>query len=162
MTEGLIMPIVDNSSSVESLKLDFLATASAMFGPGFVWLGRNLDNDGKVQILCTYGAGTPYPSAFGRRQSTEMANMYAGSMGVQSKNNTGTMKAPGSLNVHPILCVNTWEHAWMMDYGIAGKDEYLERWWDRVNWNLVLDNYRQAGNMSSSGWGEGKRKAEAS
>ena len=50
----------------------------------------------------------------------------------------------------------------MMDYGIAGKDEYLERWWDRVNWNLVLDNYRQAGNMSSSGWGEGKRKAEAS
>jgi Fe-Mn family superoxide dismutase len=28
-----------------------------------------------------------------------------------------------------------------MDYGIAGKEEYLERWWDRINWDVVFDNY---------------------
>lgn len=53
--------------------------------------------------------------------------------------------APGALDVQPILCVNTWEHAWMMDYGIAGKEEYLERWWDRINWDVVFDNYNAVG-----------------
>lgn len=38
----------------------------------------------------------------------------------------------------------------MMDYGIAGKDEYLERWWDRINWDVVFDNYNAVGSMKNS------------
>lgn len=128
--------------------MDFLAAASSMFGPGFVWLTKNLDREGMLQILCTYSAGTPYPNAHARRQSQDMNTQssdiqaeagFAGSMGAFSQNQKNT--GPGGLDSQPILCVNTWEHAWMMDYGIAGKDEYLERWWDRVNWNIVQDNY---------------------
>lgn len=33
----------------------------------------------------------------------------------------------------------------MMDYGIGGKAEYLERWWDRINWQAVADNYGAVG-----------------
>lgn len=138
----------DTCSSVESLKLDFLATASAMFGPGFVWLGKNLEREGLIQIYCTYNAGSPYPAAYARRQGVDMAteaqdtpvgNQHAGSMGAHSKNSNPL--APGALNIQPILCVNTWEHVWMMDYGIAGKDEFLERWWNRINWDVVSENY---------------------
>lgn len=119
-----------------------------MFGPGFVWLTKNLDREGMLQIICTYSAGTPYPAAHARRQSQDMATHssdiqaeagFAGSMGAFSQNQKNV--GPGALDIQPILCVNTWEHAWMMDYGIAGKDEYLERWWDRVNWDIVLDNF---------------------
>ncbi|KAL2845431.1 Manganese/iron superoxide dismutase [Aspergillus pseudoustus] len=143
--------IADTCSSVESLKLDFLATANAMFGPGFVWLAKNLDKSGMLQIFCTYNAGSPYPAAHTRRQSVDMAthtretalgNQYAGSMGAHSAN---TRKlAPGALDVEPILCVNTWEHVWMMDYGIGGKAEFLERWWNRINWEVVYENYNAA------------------
>lgn len=149
MPESFANNIASTCSSVESLKMDFLATASAMFGPGFVWLAKDLENEGLFKVFCTYNAGTPYPGAYARRQEVDMAtasadtpiaNQFAGAMGAHSQNNREQL-APGGARLHPILCVNTWEHVWMMDYGIAGKDEYLERWWNRVNWNVVAENY---------------------
>ncbi|KAL4796146.1 manganese and iron superoxide dismutase [Aspergillus venezuelensis] len=158
--EKLESKIIETCSSVESLKLDFLATANAMFGPGFVWLAKNLDREGLIHIICTYNAGSPYPAAFARRQSVDMAthapgstgteqlgNQFAGAMGSHSANQR-TM-APGAVNIHPILCVNTWEHVWMMDYGIAGKAQYLEQWWDRIDWNVVAENYNSVGTRNA-------------
>lgn len=148
MPEALAKDIGETCSSIESLKLDFLATASAMFGPGFVWLAKNLERDGLIHIFCTYNAGSPYPHAHYRRQpidtnthtpGTALGNQYAGSMGRHAENQKNM--APGALDVQPILCVNTWEHVWMVDYGVGGKDAYLERWWDRINWDVVHDNY---------------------
>ena len=120
-----------------------------MFGPGFVWLGKNLEREGLLHIYCTYIAGSPYPAAYSRRQGVDMAtqspdaplgNQFAGAMGAHSQNQKHL--APGAVDVQPILCVNTWEHAWMMDYGIGGKAEYLERWWNRINWDHVSENYK--------------------
>ncbi|KAL4786730.1 Manganese/iron superoxide dismutase [Aspergillus varians] len=154
--EKFAKDIVDTCSSVESLKLDFLATANSMFGPGFVWLAKNLEREGLMHIFCTYNAGSPYPAAHARRQPVDMAthtpdtalgNQYAGAMGAHSANQKAL--APGALDIQPILCVNTWEHVWMMDYGIAGKAEYLERWWDRINWNVVFDNYNALSSKNS-------------
>ncbi|KAL4868266.1 hypothetical protein BDV12DRAFT_170049 [Aspergillus spectabilis] len=148
---GFSSIINETCSSVESLKLDFLATANAMFGPGFVWLAENLDQEGMLHIFCTYNAGSPYPAAHSRRQPVDMAthsfntalgNQYAGSMGSHSSKQN--KMAPGAMDLQPILCVNTWEHVWMMDYGISGKAEYLERWWDRINWDVVYENYKVA------------------
>ncbi|CAG8141357.1 unnamed protein product [Penicillium salamii] len=149
--------IIDTCSSVESLKMDFLATASSMFGPGFVWLAKNLEREGMMHIFATYSAGSPYPAAHSRRQPVDMSthtpdaplgNTIAGSMGAHAENQKSL--APGALDLQPILCVNTWEHAWMMDYGIAGKDEYLERWWDRINWDVVFDNYNAVSSMKGT------------
>lgn len=137
-----------------------------MFGPGFVWLAKNLEREGLIHIFCTYNAGSPYPAAHARRQPVDMAthqqdstpqgNQYAGSMGSHSANTRSL--APGAVNVQPILCVNTWEHVWMMDYGIGGKAEYLERWWDRVNWQAVADNYAAIGsNRDQRVGGQGVR-----
>ncbi|KAL4928283.1 mitochondrial 37S ribosomal protein mS42 [Aspergillus undulatus] len=150
--EKFTKDIIETCSSVESLKLDFLATANAMFGPGFVWLAKNLEREGLMHIFCTYNAGSPYPAAHARRQPADLAthtpqtalgNQFAGAMGSYSAGERNL--APGAADVQPILCVNTWEHVWMMDYGIAGKAEYLERWWDRINWEVVADNYNAHG-----------------
>jgi Fe-Mn family superoxide dismutase len=154
--EELAHDIAESASSVESLKQDFLAAANAMFGPGFVWLVKDL-NSGLLRIVCTYNAGSPYPGAHARRQAVDMntqspdglrqGNQHAGFMGDHSS--LPSHLAPGAINAWPILCVNTWQHVWMMDYGIAGKEEYLERWWDRVNWESVHSNYKDAGTQSS-------------
>lgn len=40
----------------------------------------------------------------------------------------------------------------MMDHGISGKDEYLERWWDRVDWNAVEDAHK-----ATQGYGAGPK-----
>ena len=49
---------------------------------------------------------------------------------------------PGGANVVPLLCLNTWEHVWLPDYGIGdgktrGKSEFVQRWWRAVNWEQV-------------------------
>lgn len=152
--------ITESCSSVDSLKAEFLATANAMFGPGFVWLVK-LKDSGQLKILSTYIAGSPYPAAHYRRQPVDMATQTTGvaggenlaAVGQIAQKKFGSMGqhaqskvlAPGGADVHPILCVNTWEHVWLRDWGIHGKPEYLEAWWNAINWDEVANNAAQFG-----------------
>ena len=52
--------------------------------------------------------------------------------------------APGGVELDVLMCVNTWEHCWLMDWGIGGKRGYLEAWWDSIDWGVVEAN---------AGWG---------
>ena len=112
------------------------------------------------RLLTTYLAGSPYPGAHARRQNRDLntenlqsAADYYRQTTVQ--NNVGSFGAPasrgmsmiggdgedvrryGGADVVPILCVNTWEHAWLFDWGVGGKRQFLEHWWDRIDWNVV-------------------------
>ncbi|KAK2741247.1 hypothetical protein FQN57_005709 [Myotisia sp. PD_48] len=161
MPENIEQVITESCSSVESLKAEFLATANAMFGPGFVWLVKQIDT-AELKIVATYIAGSPYPQAHFRRQSTDMATSTTGIRGGEgidavttiSRRDYGAMGrytnnqkflAPGGVDITPVLCVNTWEHVWLRDWGISGKAGYLEAWWDSIDWEKVANKYREAG-----------------
>ncbi|KAI0879479.1 Manganese/iron superoxide dismutase [Hypoxylon argillaceum] len=134
-------------SSIETLRREFLTVALGMFGPGFVWLVKNA-NTQDLRILTTYLAGTPYTAAHWRRQSvdwnTASANrtsvnafMERAQTGAGNTTSRFTHLAPGGTDVIPLLCLNTWEHVWLTDYGIGGKGEYVQRWWDTIDWDKV-------------------------
>jgi len=161
MPDELVKHITESCSSVESLRAEFIATANAMFGPGFVWLVKSTQ-DAKLKILSTYIAGSPYPAAHFRRQPVDMATQTTGVAGGENAESIGKLRhvnsvgsmgqhsnqkvlAPGGIDIHPILCVNTWEHVWLRDWGVGGKAGFLEAWWDRVNWEEVAQNHRHAG-----------------
>jgi Fe-Mn family superoxide dismutase len=142
-TRELIGHINRDFSSVETLRDTFLATAEAMFGPGFVWLVQAQDN---FRILPTYLAGSPLSGAHYRRQSHDLNTHNADSYQAMNKVGTfgsaaGQKRAPqaplGGVDVVPLMCVSTWEHTWLHDYGIRGKREFLERWWDTIDWSVV-------------------------
>lgn len=162
-----------------------IATANAMFGPGFVWLvaRRGVDDILKPQlaILTTYNAGSPLPAAHYRAQGIDMAtattNVQAGtsaqshalaydlkgagrtglhnSGGLSSSDLFSTNKppgfggygglsqkiAPGGQDLEVLLCVSTWEHAWLQDHGVGGKQRFLEAWWDQIDWPVVDGNW---------------------
>ena len=132
-----------------------------MFGPGFTWLIKR-NTDQKLSILNTYIAGSPFPGAHHRRQPIDVAttprnmvpgahkawqevlantngvgNMYAGKMGAFAE--LGQL-APGGVELDVLTCVSTWQHCWLMDWGIAGKRGYLEAWWDSIDWGAVETN----------------------
>ncbi|KFY28159.1 hypothetical protein V493_03069 [Pseudogymnoascus sp. VKM F-4281 (FW-2241)] len=148
-------------SSIDTLRREFVATANAMFGPGFVWLVKT--KEGKYALLTTYIAGSPYPGAHWRRQTKDMnteaapvtadpansaeyyrqqaiANMpIANTVGAHGPFSASAKSAPGGIDVNPILCVSTWQHVYMADWGLLQKKEFLEAWWDRIDWNVVAD-----------------------
>jgi Fe-Mn family superoxide dismutase len=148
----LVHEINNHFTSLETFRETFLATADAMFGPGFVWLvQKNGSVDSKLAILTTYLAGSPLAGAHWRQQShdlnTHNADSYqglnsVGAFGVAARtgNEAKPKKPLGGVDVVPLLCVNTWEHVWLQDYGIRGKSDYLDAWWDRINWNEVRNN----------------------
>ncbi|KAI1420603.1 Manganese/iron superoxide dismutase [Xylaria sp. FL1777] len=136
-----------NFSSIETLRLELLTTASAMFGPGFVWLVKNAQSL-ELRVLATYLAGSPYTAAHWRRQNVDWNTSSADRTTVSGfydraqtgAGNTGgqfTHQAPGGTDVTPLLCLNTWEHVWLGDYGIKGKGTYLEQWWEAIDWQKV-------------------------
>lgn len=141
--------INQNFTSLETCKDEMLSTAEAMFGPGFVWLVQMNDTGtGRLKVLTTYLAGSPLSAAHYRRQEHDLTTHNADSyealnaVGAFGKNAARQEKRPqkplGGVDITPLLCVNTWQHAWLPDYGITGKPEYLERWWKKIDWNKVL------------------------
>ena len=178
--QPLLNRINTDFSSLESLRTEFLATASAMFGPGFVWLVKHTPSS-SLRTLTTYIAGSPYPGAHYRAQPVDMATTntgvhgqmtpeeyarsrtmpnsagpvgHAGSFGLSSKN--ARMLAPGGVELEPILCVNTWEHVWLRDWGVDGKRKFLEAWWDKINWDVVDAN---AGHLGQTGKPQAKNRS---
>ncbi|KAF1838313.1 manganese and iron superoxide dismutase [Decorospora gaudefroyi] len=139
-------------SSTDTLRQTLLDTADAMFGPGFVWLVQTNDSEfGNLRILPTYLAGSPLSGAHYRRQShnlnTHNPDSYhalnkVGSFGPTARpNHAPAARQPlGGVDVVPLLCVDTWEHVWLQQYGIRGKRAFLEKWWDRIDWDMVAQN----------------------
>jgi Fe-Mn family superoxide dismutase len=152
----------ESFSSVETLKSEFLQTAHSMFGPGFVWLVRakstyRTNSQRPFHILTTYLAGSPLAGAHNRLQPKDLntenivtaggvsnenfvrsrVQNTVGSFGPWSRAEARSSTSYGGIDVVPVMCVNTWQHAWMFDWTVEGKWQFLQAWWDRIDWNHV-------------------------
>jgi len=122
-----------------------------------------------LAILNTYLAGSPYPQAHFRRQETDMNTAEGVMEGTNAptwalrQQGTGRsavglqgvvsglpqirtprgMLAPGGQDLQVLMCLSTWEHVWLPDYGVGGKAEYLERIWDHIDWSKVEANWSE-------------------
>lgn len=121
----------------------------------------------KFRLLCTYLAGSPLAGAHNRaqpidmntqnveatkaaggfrglsqeeytRQTTVQNNVGAvGAHAAEAKSSGANKTSFGGVHITPVLCVNTWQHAWLPDHGVEGKYSYLQKWWDMIDWNVV-------------------------
>jgi len=60
----------------------------------------------------------------------------SGTLVIESFSNAGN---PLLLGHTPLLTCDVWEHAYYIDYRNARPD-YLQKWWELVNWDFVSDN----------------------
>ncbi|RGP62886.1 fe-mn family superoxide dismutase [Fusarium longipes] len=147
MPDALRTDLEASFSSIETLRREFVITASAMFGPGFLWLVKA--GPGDYRLLPTYLAGSPYPGAHWRAQSTDMntlgkdgsARNFMNNQAYGANKRAGDLP-PGGIELEPLLCLNTWEHAWLLDWGVGaggqgGKVAFAESWWSLIDWEKV-------------------------
>ena len=147
----LAIQIKNDFGSMDTLRATFLATADAMFGPGFVWLVQLNESaaSNPLRILPTYIAGSPLSGAHYRRQSHDLNTHNAetheqlkqvGSFGNHKGAANRPKKPLGGTDVVPLLCLSTWEHTWLHDYGVQGKSEFAAAWWRKIDWDTVRQN----------------------
>jgi Fe-Mn family superoxide dismutase len=154
MSTSLRNALERDFTSVQILRDRFIQEADAMFGPGFVWLvceekkvpapqyprgetkAKSFDTiSRRFYILKTYSAGTPLQGQLSWRSQNHLRSNE--SLQEQSETLLSRIDDDAVLRVFPVLCVSTWEHSWIIDWGAGGKDQFLKAWWDRVNWNRV-------------------------
>ncbi len=88
-----------------------------------------------------------------RRAEMSRPQNTAGSFGRYSEQAREGHLSAGALNAVPLLCLNTWQHMWIPDYGITGKRTYLAAWWERIDWDVVYQRYTRAGTLGGGGSG---------
>lgn len=44
----------------------------------------------------------------------------------------------------PLLVMDVWEHAYMVDYGATGRPQYMQAFWRNVNWPVVEKRFADA------------------
>lgn len=130
-----------------------------MFGNGYLWLMCENTSNKTMRLLCTYNAGSPFPDAHTRKQAMDMSTgagdlgtklTQAGAFGAYSGREDKYYQ--GALKATPILCVKLWEHQWMRDYGLLGKEAYLQAWWKAIDWDAVLFRYNQVPDDAGSSY----------
>lgn len=157
--EGTFKGMLENHfGSVTEFKSAFSAAALGMSSSGWVWLV--VDGQGKAGIVPTYGAGTVLvqnrlqrglpdiessaatSSPDGTPASTSDSLFAESSGALKSHGSAKSLKDNGDSYVtgttlHPLLCLSVHEHAWLPDWGIWGKENYLARFWEVVDWKKV-------------------------
>jgi superoxide dismutase, Fe-Mn family len=104
---------------------------------------------GKIKVLITEHFGSF--DAF-KKQFSQVANAIFGSGWawlVMSKDGefqimtTANQDSPLSEGLKPLLALDVWEHAYYLKYHNKRSD-YIDAWWNVVNWNQVEKNFDQA------------------
>ncbi|HUM14756.1 MAG TPA: Fe-Mn family superoxide dismutase [Candidatus Nitrosotalea sp.] len=45
---------------------------------------------------------------------------------------------------HPVIVLDVFEHAWMVDHGAGGRAEYIAAFLENVNWEVVEQRYKDS------------------
>jgi len=139
--ESSIPPVLSNSiiqsfGSPDNLKSCLSAAVTGMSGTGWVWLV--CDQRLELGVVATYGPST----LLARSRMQQVRASPQKTVNLKSGRLAGANLSPGALNyvgqsLIPLLCVSVHEHAWLLDYGVWGKEEYMRRFWDVINWDKV-------------------------
>jgi Fe-Mn family superoxide dismutase len=135
---ALARKIDQQFGGLDALRQEMLFQADTLLGHGWVFLVENADKS--LSIQTSYNAGTPYDVS--RAQMYDLNGGAVTNETLSSLEDIETINAEGEKNfVVPLLALNIWEHAYIPDYSVAGRADYLEKLWSSINWDVVSSRY---------------------
>ncbi|CAR25724.1 hypothetical protein ZYGR_0A02910 [Zygosaccharomyces rouxii] len=158
--EKLHSALVSSFGSIVEFRTLLLNSNNAISGDGFTWLvarrvasqdfdSQKLEFD-RLFILNTYNAGSPFN--FNKKgHMDELKNQYEKAskeldqeqqefnapLRSKSVEEARQMESFKDTEYLPLLAIDASPKAWLYDYGPYGKQMYLDRVWESIEWDLV-------------------------
>ncbi|GMM29460.1 mitochondrial 37S ribosomal protein [Martiniozyma asiatica (nom. inval.)] len=129
----LYQKIISTFGSMEDFKKDMISAANNLEGNGWIFLVEDVNKN--LLIISSNNAGTPYN--FTQNQSTDMNIPLASNEILNVEKNKQRAKSNEKDWTLPLLVINVWQHAYLLDYGIVGKEQYLQNVWDCIDWKVI-------------------------
>lgn len=98
--------------SIAAFRELMINQGASIFANGYVWL---LEVNADCFLVNTYGWGNPYTSAQASSTSDDKA----------------------VTKFRPLMCLNLWEHVYLHDYGVGGKRQFAQNFFDAIDWGMV-------------------------
>ena len=84
----------------------------------------------------------PYLKAIGNMRGPGWALLYYDPQAKQFLAGfTGEQHQGHFVTLPIILALDVWEHAYLLDYGAAGKSKYIDAFFKNLNWKIVEDRF---------------------
>lgn len=125
--------IVRDFGSLEALKQEVFTLAQESVGNGWLFVVEAADKHLYLQF--SNGAGTPY--FVGRQQLYNLNTPMSAEIEETLDEVRASLDAKEHIYNMPLLCINLWENAYITDFGIDGKQKYLESVWNSLNWDVI-------------------------
>lgn len=137
-----LIEIIKNSS------LGIFNNAAQVYNHDFYWLGLSPDATSAsdkltAQINKDFGSMDAFKKEFFANALSLFGSGWVwlvlandGTLSIEKHSNADNPIAHGKT---PLLTCDVWEHAYYIDYR-NGRADYLEKWWQLVNWKFVSDN----------------------
>jgi Fe-Mn family superoxide dismutase len=95
-------------------------------------------------ISNTFGSFQDFKNEFSKAAATRFGSGWAwlvlNNSGALSVMSTPNQDNPISQELKPVMGLDVWEHAYYLKYQNRRPD-YVEAWWNVVNWNAVAERY---------------------
>jgi len=99
-------------------------------------------------IAAAFGGFDQFKAAFKdagvKRFGSGWVWLVLGQGGTLQVTSTANQDSPLMEGVYPVLGNDVWEHAYYLKYQNRRPD-YLDAWWNVVNWDIVAQRYQQGG-----------------
>ena len=134
-TGVLAQKIIAQFGDLEGLKRAIDQAASKILSSGFVFLVENQDK--KLEVVTSLATGSP--TTFSRSQTLDLNGQISEDSKAQLDSLQEKVDAREiNWNIE-LLALNLWEHAYLPDYGVRGRQDYIDAWWKSIDWNKVDD-----------------------
>ncbi|CDO96371.1 unnamed protein product [Kluyveromyces dobzhanskii CBS 2104] len=145
--ERLHQALVQSFGSIVEFRSLLLNSNSAISGDGYTWLVarqfKTADPSAikfdQLFIVNTYNAGSPFNSnkAGSFKHLEESTKKKIDGYKADKLETTVDALVYSGTKYFPLLAIDASPKAWLPDYGVFGKQQYLDRVWESIEWKVV-------------------------
>lgn len=125
--------IEQSFGSLQNLRTLINHAASRILGQGWVFVVEKPDKS--LAIIACNGAGSPY--TFQRAQEVDFSALVSeDDMREHHRLTDAVQNNVKNYNI-ALLALNLWQHAYVPDFGVDGRERYIDAWWSALDWEKI-------------------------